>query len=179
MHSLIITAHPRASGFTHRIAESYQKKQISLGHTVELIDLCHPDNAQSYAEFVDESHLIEDESTKRMQEKISKADELVWIFPVWWMDAPAIMKNFWDRNFTSDFAFRYLTGGKVEKLISEKTNKVYATAGGPGAIIGFFMGLIWKMGRFGFLGMKTTTFKVLGNFPKRTEAEKLKFLETL
>jgi hypothetical protein len=32
-----------------------------------------------------------------------------------------------------------------------KMTKLYATAGGPGFIIGFFMGLIWKMGRFAFV----------------------------
>lgn len=179
MHSLIITAHPRADGFTHQIATTYKNKQESSGHSATILDLCAPENAQSYVEFVSTNRIVEDESTKKMQALIEIADELVWVFPVWWMDAPAIMKNFWDRNFTTGFAFRYLPNGAVEKLIWEKTNKVYATAGGPGWIIGFFMGLIWKQGRFGFLGMRTTDFRVFWKFPKRTEEEKQKLLETL
>jgi putative NADPH-quinone reductase len=100
MHSLIIKAHPRADGFSHRIAEKYKMKQISLGNTVELLELTDKENFQEYATFVDATHVLEDATTKRMQERITQADELVWIFPVWWMDAPAVMKNFWDRNFT-------------------------------------------------------------------------------
>jgi NAD(P)H dehydrogenase (quinone) len=180
MHTLIIKAHPRASGFSHRIAETYKNKQEQLGNTVEILELTQAENIQSFPVFADENHLVEDETTKRMQEKITQADELVFIFPVWWFDAPAIMKNWIDRNFTSGFAFRYRPDGKWwDKLLSGKTAKVFATAWGPGWLIGFFMGLIWKLGRFGFVGLKSTAFKVLGNFPKLTEVQKQAFLNTL
>lgn len=179
MHSLIIKAHPRTDGFTHKIAETYKKKQEEQGNTVTLLDLCAPENIQSYTEMISASRIVEDETTKKMQELIKNADEIVWVFPVWWMDCPAIMKNFWDRNFTSWFAFKYNENGKVDKLLTGKTTKVYATAGGPGFIIGFLMGLIWKLWRFGFIGLKTTDFRVFGNFPKRTEEEKQKFLNLL
>jgi NAD(P)H dehydrogenase (quinone) len=101
MHSLIIKAHPRTDGFTHKIAETYKKKQEEQGNTVTLLDLCAPENIQSYTEMISASRIVEDETTKKMQELIKNADEIVWVFPVWWMDCPAIMKNFWDRNFTS------------------------------------------------------------------------------
>jgi putative NADPH-quinone reductase len=41
------------------------------------------------------------EQTQKIQSKISIADELVFIFPVWCGAAPAAMKNFIDANFTS------------------------------------------------------------------------------
>lgn len=179
MNILVITSHPRPSGFTHRIASSYASKQKTLGNTVEILDLCLPENQQSYASFIDESHLVDDDTTRRMQEKITWANELIFVFPVWWMDAPAVMKNWIDRNFTSGFAFKYNPNGKVDKLLTGKTVKLFATAGGPGGIIGFFLGLIWKMGRFGFVGLKPTAFRVLGGFTKRTEEEKVQFLEKL
>lgn len=160
MHSLIIKAHPRADGFTHTIAETYKQKQEERGNTVTILDLYAPENAQSYTEFVSTNRLLEDESTKRMQDLIQNAQEIVWVFPVWWFDCPAVMKNFWDRNFTTGFAFTYGKDGTVNKLLSGKTTKLYATAGGPGWLIGFFMGLIWKMGRFAFIGLKTTDYKV-------------------
>jgi NAD(P)H dehydrogenase (quinone) len=40
-----------------------------------------------------------DETTKKIQAKITWADELIFIFPIWWGDAPAIVKNFIDCNF--------------------------------------------------------------------------------
>ena len=128
MHTLIIKAHPRGDGFSHDIAARYEEQAKSHGNTVEILELTDKENYQDYATFVSPTRTLEDESTKRMQEKIAKADELVWIFPVWWMDCPAVMKNFWDRNFTSGFAFRYNDTGKVDRLLTGKTAKVYATA---------------------------------------------------
>jgi NAD(P)H dehydrogenase (quinone) len=179
MHSLIIKSHPRADGFTHSIASSYKSKIEKTGNTATILDLCESTHFQEYAKFGDNKYILEDASTKRMQDLIRTADEIVWVFPVWWMDCPAVMKNFWDRNFTTGFAFRYNADGKVDKLLTGKTTKVFATAGGPWFIIGFFMGLIWKLGRFGFVGLKTTSFRVLGTFPKKTEEEKQKFLQNL
>ena len=101
MHSLIIKAHPRSDGFTHIIADSYKEKIEKSGNTAHILDLCDTANFQEYVSFIDTSHIVEDDMTKIMQKLISEADELIWIFPVWWMDAPAVMKNFWDRNFTS------------------------------------------------------------------------------
>jgi NAD(P)H dehydrogenase (quinone) len=160
MHSLIIKAHPRADGFTHAIADTYQKNQVAAGNTATILDLCSPEHAQAYAEMASATRITSDSSTEKMQAYITAADEIVWIFPVWWMDCPAIMKNFWDRNFTSGFAFRYRADGKIDKLLTGKTTKVFATAGGPGAIIGFLMGLIWKQGRFSFVGLKPTDFRI-------------------
>lgn len=179
MHTLIIKAHPRADGFTHRIALAYKSKMEKSGQSTTILDLCEKENFQDYVTFVDTNRITEDDTTKRMQKLISEADEIVWIFPVWWFDAPAVMKNFWDRNFTSGFAFRYKPNGKVDKLLTGKTTKVFATAGGPGFIIGFFMGLIWKLGRFGFVWLKPTRFTVFWSFPKRSEEEKQQFLDTL
>jgi len=179
MHSLIIKAHPRTDGFTHTIAETYKKKQEEKGNTAIILDLCAPENAQSYTEMISNTKIVEDDSTRKMQDLIKNADEIIWVFPVWWFDCPAIMKNFWDRNFTSGFAYQYNVNWKVDKLLTGKTTKVFTTAGGPGWLIGFFMGLIWKLWRFGFIGLKTTDFKVFWSFSKRTEEEKQKFLETI
>jgi putative NADPH-quinone reductase len=103
----------------------------------------------------------------------------VWIFPVWWMDAPAVMKNFWDRNFTWGFAYKTHPDGKIDRLLKWKTAKVFATAWGPAWIIGFLLGLIWKQGRFGFVWIKTTDFRVFKNTPLTNEKEKNTFLQSL
>lgn len=117
MNILVIKSHPRASGFSHQIAETYKKKQELAGNTVEILDLTLAENQQSYSSFSDETHLMEDDSTKRMQEKITWADELVFVFPVWWFDCPAIMKNWIDRNFTSGFAYKH-ENGEAKKLLT-------------------------------------------------------------
>jgi NAD(P)H dehydrogenase (quinone) len=41
----------------------------------------------------------QDKKTLGMHEKISNADEIVLVAPIWWGQIPAIMKNFIDTNF--------------------------------------------------------------------------------
>ena len=43
-----------------------------------------------------------------IQEKITTADELVFVFPIWWVNMPAILKNFFDTILTGGFAFQYV-----------------------------------------------------------------------
>ena len=128
MHTLIIKAHPRKDGFSHEIARRYKEQQRLRGNTSEILDLMESDNFQDYATFSSPTQIREDSTTKKMQEKIKNADEIVWIFPVWWMDRPAVMKNFWDRNFTPGFAYTKNTEGKTVRLLKGKTAKVFATA---------------------------------------------------
>jgi len=49
----------------------------------------------------------EDKVKDKLQKKMSKADEYIFIFPVWWGGMPAILKNFFDTNLSSGFAFEY------------------------------------------------------------------------
>ena len=110
-----------------------------------------------------------------MKAMISRADELVFVHPVWWGAPPAILKNWIDHIFEAGFAFRYSQGGKVEKLLTEKTAKVFTTCGAPGFIyhlIFFPLKTFWKTALLGFCGIKLTDFVVLGNMDKGTSKEK-------
>ena len=65
---------------------------------------------QDYLMFDENNKPIDDKKRELIQQKISWADELVFIFPLWWFDAPAILKNWLDMNLTSKFAYLYKQG---------------------------------------------------------------------
>ena len=44
---------------------------------------------------------------KKYQKMIKESDRLIFIYPVWWYNSPAIMKGFFDRVFTSGFAYNF------------------------------------------------------------------------
>ncbi len=94
MKKLIIKAHPSSQWFTHKIAESYSDWAKDAHCDVEIIDLYDEDFHQDYLKFEDKKIFWEDKNRLKIQNKINEASELVFIFPVWWWDAPAIMKNF-------------------------------------------------------------------------------------
>ncbi|MDB4978367.1 MAG: hypothetical protein JWM56_553 [Candidatus Peribacteria bacterium] len=134
MHSLIITAHPNAQGFTHQIAGKYQKVREEAGHTVQILNLYAPENRQEFLTYKDQKELsARGQQLNAIQKEIQKADELVFIFPVWWYDVPAILKNFLDMNFAPGFAFSYSSRG-IKGLFTGKTMRFFSTAAAPALI---------------------------------------------
>lgn len=175
---LIVTAHPSSQGFVHKIEKTYSRASKARGNTVEILDLYDMKNAQPFLKFETENEWPQ-EKLKDMQQKIAVADEIVLTFPVWWGDAPAILKNWFDCNITAEFAYKYTSKG-VQKLLSGKTAKILTTADAPGFAYSFFlapMRLNWTKMRLAFCGIKVTTFKVYGKMRKRNEQNRTKILE--
>jgi NAD(P)H dehydrogenase (quinone) len=179
MNTLIITAHPSSKGFTHEIANTYKENSELEGRQVELIDLYNTDLKQDFLRFENMRDFGKDETTQKIQLKIDWAEELVFIFPVWWTDAPAIMKNFIDCNFTTGFAFKY-ENGKPIGLLGGKTARIYATSGAPSLVYTLFpisYRLLWGMLRLGFCGINTTSIKVFDKMQTRSEDDKKEILK--
>lgn len=65
-------------------------------------------------------------------EKIKKANHIVWVFPMWWYDYPAIMKGFIDRTFLPGITYQPIEGKALpEKLLKGKSARLIITADTP------------------------------------------------
>jgi len=178
---LIITAHPSNEGFTHKIAKASKDSSILKGDEVEILDLYQTELKQDFLAFVQVKNFPKTENTLKIQEKINYADELIFISPIWWGDAPAIMKNFFDTSFSAGFGFKY-EDGKPIKLLKGKTAKVFFTCDGPGFFYRFpFVSLKtnWKIARLGFCGIKVTHFEIFDKMKNRDEKNRIKILEKI
>lgn len=154
MNLLVIYAHPNKESLSHAIKEAFLEGAKQAGHIVHVCDL--------YEEHFDpvlrvfEKHGHESEDTKKYQDLIRWADWMVFIYPVWWLKAPAILEGWFDKILLSGFAFRYK---KVLKYIGVpvgllpcKKAVVLETYGGPGyGIWGFFMNVGWRRIKNGIL----------------------------
>ncbi len=137
MHSLIITAHPSSLGFTHRIAEAYLRTRKAKGDTAEIMDLYAAPWKKDYLIFQDQDELsMRGKELSTAQQMIKQADELVFVFPIWWYDVPAILKNFLDSNFSAGFAFEFTSKG-IKGLLTGKTVRFFSTSGAPGLLYRF------------------------------------------
>jgi NAD(P)H dehydrogenase (quinone) len=183
MHKLIITAHPSTLGFTHTIATTIWELSEQKWDTVEILDLYKTELKQDFLHFEDIRTYCKDAKhdpiTQAIQSKIKQADELVFIFPVWWGDMPAIMKNFFDSNFLTGFAFKY-ENGKSVGLLRWKTARIIATSGGPWFFykIILHIQLLWNLNRIGFCGIKQKSFTVFWEMDSR-KTDKTKYIERL
>jgi NAD(P)H dehydrogenase (quinone) len=132
------------------------------------------DLKQDFLRYEDQHEIWKDETTKKIREKILWADELVFVFPVWWWDFPAIMKNFWDCNISSWFAYKYEKWWKKVTLLDGRTARIIATAWGPAFFykIILHIQLLWKLNRIGFIGIKLKSFTVFGDMDRsKTDKE--------
>ncbi len=130
MHSLIITAHPSSKGFTHAIAQKYKETKEKNGHSVEVLDLYKTDLKMGYLNYEEKSDMKRpDPMREAIQAKITAADELVFVFTVWHVNMPAILKNFFDTILTGGFAYQYAKNTFIfpKKLLKGKTARVFCT----------------------------------------------------
>lgn len=188
MKTLIVTAHPSSKGFTHQIAEAYKKgreaKALALGiadtSSVEIFDLYKTEIKQDFLRYEERSDMAKpDPDREVMQAKITAADNIVFIHPMWWVSPPAILKNFIDVNFAAHFAFRYIDGKPVG-LLKGKTAAVFITCDGPRWLYWLIVmpfRTIWIHGILQYCGLKVKAFKLFDRKMFRTEEEKAKFLQ--
>ncbi len=172
MNKLIIYAHPKKWSFTEAIVDTIKNKAIAKHHNIEVIDL-YNQYPQSFLTFSREQipHQAE------IHDHITKANEIIFVFPIRWIDCPAIMKNFLDVNFSKWFAYKTNENWKEIGLLQGKKVRIVATAGGPS----FFYPFIWfitrTMGRIWYTGMKHVSTDILSYTVKSSQKKRLRFLE--
>ncbi|WP_373070014.1 NAD(P)H-dependent oxidoreductase [Sulfurimonas sp.] len=123
---LIVVANPKEDSFSFAMANKYKNKCKEKNYDVEFLDLYRDENQQPF--FTNEQ--VTTKEMKYYQEKISKADEITFVFPYWWGSMPAILKNFIDWNFSNGFAFEYVNS-RPHGLLKGKSVKVFTTTGAP------------------------------------------------
>lgn len=127
---LVILGHPRKDSYCGALAHSYSAGAKQAGAKVTYVKLAdlkfnatHPHDHRSGALEAD---------LKRMQTLISESDQITVIYPTWWGSAPALLKGFFDRVFTSGFAFKYRSDGLGwNKLLKGRSARIITTTGGP------------------------------------------------
>ncbi|MED4561665.1 NAD(P)H-dependent oxidoreductase [Bacillus altitudinis] len=104
----IVYAHPWDGSYNHAILTSITEKLETKKEPFQVIDL-YKDGFNPVFTAEELKHFHKGETpyslVKDYQEKLKQSTELVFIFPVWWWDLPAILKGFIDKVMLSGFAF--------------------------------------------------------------------------
>lgn len=123
----IVYAHPSKKSITHEIKEGYVQGLTENGIEYTLTDLYesnfNPDITEE--EYLRENNNIASPLSKEImleQEKINNADILTFIFPLFWMDAPAKLVGYFARVFTKGFKYDHENGSKSTMKIMKETN---------------------------------------------------------
>lgn len=129
---VIINGHPNKNALNYGITAAYKKGAEHSGAEVKEIVIAdltfNPNLRYGYQQ---RTELEPD--LKEAWEKITWADHMVWVHPVWWGGLPAITKGFIDRLFLPGFAFRYRENSVWwDKLLTGKTAHIITTLDQPG-----------------------------------------------
>lgn len=118
----------------------------------------------------------------REQEDVTWAEALIFIYPIWWLERPAILKGWFDRVFSHGFAYAYTKEGMAEGLIKGKKAVIITTSGAneenmrQNGVLDAVNTCVIN-GTFGFSGFEDTTYQNLYQVPSVTDQERQNMLQ--
>ncbi len=131
MDTLIIFAHPWEGSFNNAILEHIETRLKEQEKSYQVIDL-YKDGFNPSLEEKDLSTFAEGIYQDPLAEKYSKAllsaEEVIFIYPIWWYGPPAILKGFFDKVFLKNHLYRQENKGPMEGLLETKRTIMITTA---------------------------------------------------
>ncbi len=161
MRTIIVFNHPYKESYCNAILNAVTKGLQKAGHE---IDLMHLDNdgfnpvmtSIDLKAFI--AHKPTDSQVIDYNERLKKADHLIFIFPIWWDIMPAMTKGFIDRVLSPGVAYNHHPRGfgLVPLLKNLKSITVITTMNKPKIMYSLLIGnLIRKV-------MLRSVFKTMG-----------------
>lgn len=111
MNVFIVYCHPSRTSFTYLVRKEFVRGLEEAGHKVTVSDL-YEMNFQT--DITEDEYLREtyykyntpvSKDVEIEQQKIQNADAVVFIYPVFWTEAPAKLVGWFDRVWTTGFAY--------------------------------------------------------------------------
>ena len=188
MRTVIVFNHPYEGSFCNAILNAVTKGLQKARHEV---DLMHLDNdgfnpVMSEADlkaFV--AHQPLDPQVIDYNERLKKADHLIFIFPIWWDIMPATTKGFIDRVLFPGVAYDHHPRGfgLVPLLKNLKSVTIITTMNKPGIMYSLLIGnLIRKVmlrSVFRTMGYKNLNWISFTSVKSRTREKRLEWLNSL
>ena len=183
MNVLIVLGHPRTDSLCGALARAYSEGASEASVDVRELEL---------AELEFEQHVTTEDPTDQQMEpdlvdaqrQIRWADHLVFVYPNWWGTMPALLKGFFDRVFTPEFAFSFYEGGEGaghEELLQGRTAELVVTMDMPAWVYRWIYREpgtnAIKRSTLGFAGIRTTRVTPLGPVKDSTPRGRDRWLE--
>ncbi|HOI27486.1 MAG TPA: NAD(P)H-dependent oxidoreductase [Paludibacteraceae bacterium] len=123
MSTLIIYCHPSSDSFTCLVKEAFIKGLKDSEQSYEISDLyaMRFNPVMSEREYAREAYYVDNNDipadVKAEQEKINRADNIVFIFPNFWTSAPAMLEGWFQRVWTYGFAYGEMRMKRLNKAL--------------------------------------------------------------
>ena len=182
----IIYAHPYEKSLNHAILERVQALLDAKGQEYRLIDL-HADGfnpvytKEELALFREGKAL--DPLVLQYQQALKDSKRLIFIFPIWWADMPAIVKGFLDKVLLRTFAYMENRVGLLEGRLDIDEALVISTSTAPTFYLKFVCGNVITKAMLGHtlkgVGVRRRRWVNFGKANLTTDEKRKAFLEGL
>ena len=182
----IIYAHPYEQSFNHAILQRVRELLESKGEAYKLIDLYadgfNPAYTKEELALFNQGKAL-DPLVLHYQEILKKIDRLIFIFPIWWADMPAIVKGFEDKVFLKTLAYNPTPTGIKGCLTQIREAVVITTSTAPTWYLKFFCGNVIGKTMIGHtlkgIGVGSGRWINFGGMDKSTAQARQSFLDKL
>jgi len=182
----IIFSHPWHGSFNKAILDTITTALEKKKKEYQVIDL----NKDNFKPVMTEGELAlyskgqhKDPLVTKYQNMLKKTDEIIFLFPLWWYNTPAILKGFIDKVMLKNFSYTESSAGLKGKLTHIKSAKVITTGQAPRWYIKYFAGnMIQKTfinATLKGVGIKNAKWIHCGDVSKGAQVKREKFLQKL
>lgn len=184
---LLIQGHPDAGKlhFCHALEESYVRGAIAAGHEIKRVNVASLEFPILRSESEWKNGALP-AGLDGAQAAIKWAEHIVFVFPLWMGDMPALLKGFLEQVARPGFAFLREKNPMVHKALKGRSARVIVTMGMPAVVYRWFFlaHSIRSLERniLGFVGIhpvRDTIIGMVGNMDERAVKNWLVKLERL
>lgn len=143
MHTTIIFAHPWHGSFNKAILDAVTRELDKKEKPYLVIDL----NKDGFNPVMQASDLAlyskgqaADPLVLQYQATLQETDELIFIFPIWWYNIPAILKGFIDKVMLKGFGYAETSAGLKGMLTHITRTTIFTTSEAPTIYVNLFKG---------------------------------------
>ena len=182
---LVLQGHPDSSRdhFCHALADHYVEGASSAGHSVRTVEIAGLDFPVLRSKHDWEAGSLPPDLTEA-RDAIGWAEHLVFFFPLWLGDMPALLKAFLEQVARPGFAFALPSdGGMGQKLLGGRSARVVVTMGMPALVYRWYFRAhsVKSLERniLGFVGIAPIHRNLVGMIEGMTDVQRERWLETL
>ncbi|MBU3736429.1 MAG: NAD(P)H-dependent oxidoreductase [Methylobacterium sp.] len=177
----VILGHPDTGSYCGAIATAYAQAAREAGHAVKLFKLGEVAFDPTLHHGYIKAQALEP-GLKEIQDAITWANHLVFVYPNWWGSMPALLKALFDRVLLPGYAFRYRDNSLLwDKLLVGRSAHAIVTMDTPP----WYYRLVYKMPGHNqikktileFCGIKPVKITALGPVRSASQAQREKWLD--
>lgn len=175
MKTLIIYTYPNHKSLNYAFLQEVLKgcQENPAIEEIQILDLYEEefDPRLIFHEHKRRRDMYQDPKLEKYRQQLSWADQLVFVYPIWWGRPPAMLLGFIDQLFAANFAYRDTKGLFPEGLLKGKSVVCVSTMKGPTNYPLLWLNnahkILMKRALFKFVGMKKVKFFEFGNMESK------------